>query len=154
MPRQQGGFVFFTALIVLVSAISLSAVGLTRSLTESTAAQRFVEKQQAFQQAEAAVDDALATLTANPTLALPYAPSASALNPPALLALGSKSYTITRVGTGIAQISTSGSSDWGISQTIEVVVQMPAAQPFQQAIFGQDLRWLETQFLRFIDKLE
>ncbi|MBI4341839.1 MAG: hypothetical protein HY599_00555 [Candidatus Omnitrophica bacterium] len=134
MRDRESGFVLLAVLVVLLGTISLSAAGLSRSLLELTAAERFIDKQQAFQQAEAAVDDALATLTATPTLTLPYTMPTSTTTSSAVL--GSKTYTIMDLGNRIARITASGSSDGNVSQTIEVVVQLPASEPFQQAIFG------------------
>ncbi|MBI4341840.1 MAG: hypothetical protein HY599_00560 [Candidatus Omnitrophica bacterium] len=136
MRDRESGFVLLAALMVLIGAVSLGAAGLSRSLIEMTAAERFIDKQQAFQQAEAAVDDALATLTADPNLALPYTMPTSTTTSSAVL--GSKTYTITDLGNSRRRLSATGTMTGGVAQTIEVVVEVPAPALFQQALFGED----------------
>ena len=68
MRKQQKGFILLTALVVLAGLTTLTSVMMTRSITELSAANRFVEEQQAFHLAEAGVDDTLTALSNNNAL--------------------------------------------------------------------------------------
>lgn len=57
--EQETGFVFLAALFTLTGLLSLTMVGLTRSVTELSASNHFVAVQQAFHTAEAGVDEAV-----------------------------------------------------------------------------------------------
>lgn len=59
MQRRNAGFVILTVLAFLTGVITLSGVGITRSMTERTVAQQYAAQQQAFYLAEAGVDEAL-----------------------------------------------------------------------------------------------
>lgn len=73
MLQQRRGFLFVGALFVLIGLLTVTVAGLGRSLTDLNAATRVVTTSQAFQRAEAGVDEVLttpATLnSANPSLA-------------------------------------------------------------------------------------
>ena len=59
MRKKQRGFLFILSLFALTGLLTLTVVGLGRSLTETSAATRFVAKQQAFHLADAGVDEAV-----------------------------------------------------------------------------------------------
>ncbi len=58
MRKQQAGFLFLITLFALTGVLTLTVASLSRSLNETTAATRFVNKAKAFQAAEAGFDEA------------------------------------------------------------------------------------------------
>lgn len=64
MPHQERGVVFIVSLLVITSLMALTAVGLTRSMTELAVSNRSVAAQQAFYLAEAGLDAGMQWLNA------------------------------------------------------------------------------------------
>ncbi len=65
--QDQQGALLLLGLFALSGALALTAAGLTRSMTETLAAGRAVQVQQAFHAAEARLDDVLARLSLDPS---------------------------------------------------------------------------------------
>jgi hypothetical protein len=59
---QESGFVLLMAMVVLAGGLTLVSVGLTRSVSEKLAAQRYLLKQQAFHLSEAGLDRVMVEL--------------------------------------------------------------------------------------------
>jgi hypothetical protein len=139
-----------TALIALVSAVTLSAVGLRRSLTELVAAEWFVASQQALHLAEAGVDEAIAEFTTGGAdLATTFSQAegwvdqgnsacgageicTSNLN----LLAGTATVRISDVAADEVTITVTGEVS-GARQNVEAVVDVSRPWVFQQPVFGE-----------------
>ena len=57
--QRQGGFILITAALIVAGLLTLTQVGLTRTMVNVSAANLFVARQQAFEAAEGGIDEAL-----------------------------------------------------------------------------------------------
>ena len=148
--RRDSGFVFLASLLMLVSAMMLSAVGLTRSFTEISVTSRHVAIQQAFQLAEAGLDDALVEFRSGGSDGeatfdaaegwTDAGGAACASGTPCLktvsLPAGNATIQVSDIGATLITL-TSSSTVAGAPQTVEMVIERPPASLFNQAIFGE-----------------
>ena len=148
---HEQGFVLLMAMATLASLLTLTSVMLTRSMTEQLASTHFINKQRAFQWAEARLDDVLATLAQDPSSILYVMgdPDGDGLGDPDCLPMtwGSPAQitcTITdvtpnlpafnvMVSTRQLQITTEATIN-GTRQRVEAVAQVEGASIFQWAI--------------------
>lgn len=150
MRRHDSGFVLLATLSVIVSSITLTAVGLTRSLQELTAAERSVGFQQALHLADAGADAALSELIrggadGETTFALAEGwadtqGQACASGTPCLRAVdlptGSAAVSVSDIDADPIVMTVTGTAS-GVSQAVELIVDNPNGSLFQQAIFGE-----------------
>ena len=133
MARQRTrqntrGFLLIMGMFLTTAILMFTTVGLTRSLTELSSANRFVAKIQAFHLAEAGIDCAINQLRQN---------SNPALIPLACNGAGLPTVTLTpRAELNLFDVRSTGMV-FSVPQSIVAVLRITSASsPFQQAMYG------------------
>ena len=142
--KRRRGFILLTSLMVLMGVATLAAAGFVNSIGELQVSKRFVAKEQAFELAEAGVNQAIWEfaksnsdfLSAEGWAALSGTACSAGTcyqkTPPAAPA------TVNVIdATGSTPIIRSTGLVSSVPQTIEVVLELPGGTLFQQPVFGE-----------------
>ena len=138
--QRQGGFILITAALIVAGLLTLTQVGMTRSLVDLSAANRFIAKQQAFHLAEAGIDRSLRELKkASGPFPSPWvsANSDTACGTPPCYRLidGNLTVLVSDADGPLATVTSTGNTS--TPQTLEVIAEIPQGRAFQQAVFGK-----------------
>lgn len=159
--RHKRGFVLLMVMFVTSGMLTLTAVGMTRSITELRAATRIIASEQAFQQAESEAHEALAQLSVMSTQQINAAVLAGPDGDPTTtadnntFALIDTPYAAGPISVavfdnddgdgnpmqdtdGILRVRTSGTAVGGVSRRIEMTFQR-GDHPLEIPLFGGDL---------------